>query len=357
MKNNYNILIVLIIIVLLHYITINGLEKMLFDIYFTNKSEILRPIESCHKLRNIPINCLGMPSGHTELTTLASFILYNYNYITLPIVFLLIIAMCIQRVLFKRHTILQTIVGVIFGFIYSILYLNIKNNYLKVGFALFIIFFYINLILYEITKKLNTPLPKWIDKQMYPSINKKKNIDYYLKCFSIIIPSIRQNILYITWNDVEYYLDQIIEEIQNSNIKYDGIVGIKTGGAIISDYISNKLNIKNYKIKIKEKKYGSNPSTDITTFTSMWYNKYYLKNSNYVIYEDIKEDISNKNIILIDESISSGVTMQTGINYLIKKKVNKIFPVVINTINDKEYNIYRIISRKNICIWPWGYDN
>ena len=33
-------------------------------------------------------------------------------------------------------------------------------------------------------------------------------------------------------------LDIIIYKIQESGIKYDAVVGIKTGGAIISDYIS-----------------------------------------------------------------------------------------------------------------------
>ena len=355
MKINY---IFLIIIVLLHLSIINGLEKILFNLYFSDKSKILRPLEKCNKLRNPPVKCLGMPSGHTELTTLVTYILYKYNYLSLPLVFILIIAMCIQRVVFKRHTILQTIVGVIFGFIYSLIYLNIKNNYIKLALCFGFIFLYTNIILYKITKKINEPIPNWVDKKLYPIIEKKKNIDYYIKFFSIVVPAIMQsNILFLGWNDVEYYLDNIIIQIKKTNIKYDAIVGIKSGGAIISDYISNKLNIKNYKIKVKEEKFGCNPSRDIKTFINMWYNKYNLKNNNYIICEGIDDNISNKNIILIDEIIASGITMQCCINYLIKKKVNKLFPIVINTNRDKKPNVSTVISNTLIFIWPWGFDN
>jgi hypoxanthine phosphoribosyltransferase len=346
--------IFIIIILLLHYFIINGLEKILFNLYFKNKTQILRPIQQCRELRNPPVRCLGMPSGHTELTTLLSYILYKYKYISLPIVFILIIGMCIQRVLFKRHTILQTIIGVIFGFIYALIYLNFKNNYMRLGISLFFIVLYVNLILYEITKLLNKPLPIWIDKQMYSTINKKKNMYYYMKCINIIMPSIHQeDILYITWNDLEYYLNKVIEKLKSKNIQYDGIVGIKTGGAIISDYISKKLNIKNYKIKVKEEQFGCTPDRNMLQFIKMWYKKNINKNNNYIICEGIPDDITNKNIILIDEQISTGLTMNTCIKYLNNKKVNNIFPIVITNNNQPiDY-----ILKNYINIWPWGYDN
>jgi len=47
--------------------------------------------------------------------------------------------------------------------------------------------------------------------------------------------------------------------------------------------------------------------------------------------------------------------MEYSIKYLNKKKVNNIFPIVIN--NTSGYNITSILTTSYIFIWPWGYDN
>ena len=54
----------------------------------------------------------------------------------------------------------------------------------------------------------------------------------------------------MTNDELENYLDIIVERIRNSGKHYDAVVGIKTGGAIISDYVSLKLGLPNYKIKL-----------------------------------------------------------------------------------------------------------
>ena len=347
--------IILIIICIIHYFIINGLEKIMFNVYLPNNRNI-RPNENC-KIKIPPVKCLGMPSGHTEIITIIMYILYKNNIVTLPILILIILAMCIQRVLFKRHTILQTIIGVICGFIYSLIYLNIKNNNIKIVVSISFIIIYANIILYKITQLLNEPIPNWIDKNIIPIMNNKKNTEYYKKIYSIIETSILQNsTLFITWEDTEYYLDKIIEKIENTNIKYDAIVGIKSGGAIISDYISNKMNIKNYKIKVKDEILNCGKNSSLYLELILIFKKYIINQTKYEICEKIDDDLTNKNIILIDEQIDSGITMYTCIQYLLNKNINHIYPIVINDKNINN-NVNSILTNTYFSIWPWGYDN
>ena len=110
----------------------------------------------------------------------------------------------------------------------------------------------------------------------------------------------------------------LLKKINETNIKYDAVVGIKTGGAIISDYISKKLNIKNYKIKINDSKYNCNKNKLNYSAFSDFYNKYFKEGKKeYEICEKIYDNLENKNMILIDETVGSGVTMKTAIQYLL----------------------------------------
>lgn len=269
--------------------------------------------------------------------------------------------MCYQRIITNKHTLLQTIIGVTFGLLYSNIYLKIGLSYKSLIFALFVAFIYINIIILNIDNKVNKKIPKWVDKKMLKDIEKKRNAIYSVKFTSIIVAPLRQSTcLFISWKDLEYYLDMIVENIRKTNIKYDAIVGIKTGGAIISDYISKKLNIKNYKIKISKKKYNCNKNSK--DFFNNYYSEYIKQEkSEFIICNNINDDLENKNIILIDELVSSGNTMEFAIDYLLSKNVTTIYPTsIVSDIKNKIF-IHNLklnyILENAIYVFPWGYDN
>lgn len=358
----YKMIIILLLLCVIHYCLINGLEKIIIDILNINKDHILRPIKKCKKMKNYSTYCIGMPSGHTEITTIICYILYKFNCISLSHLFLIITLMCLQRIITNKHTLLQTIIGIFFGLLYSNIYLKTGLSYKSLILSLFFVFIFINIIIYKIDNELQKQIPEWVDKQMIKNIENKKNVIYSVKVVSIISAPIRQNLfLFMSWENLEYYLDIIVKNIKNTNIKYDAIVGIKTGGAIISDYISNKLNIKNYKIKLSDIKYKCNKSSK--DFYSNYYNVYIKKEEQKMITcEKIKDNLKDKNIILIDEYVSSGNTINGAIRYLLSKEVNLIYPTsVISTYNVKLINNYKLNSvlqyTNSIPIWPWGYDN
>lgn len=347
-------IITIIILILYHFNIINVLEKRIFN-EFTDSNLIKRPLNNC--IKENTFRCLGMPSRHTEVITILSLLLYYTKIISLPIALLFILIIGTQRIIYNMHTLLQVFIGFLFGIFYTIIYIKCELTYKCFIYIIFITLILFSILFYKTELSLNKPTPLWVDTDMIPIINKKKNILFYHKIVSIL-----NNNLYINWNILEKYLDLIIENIKEQNIKFDAVVGIKSGGAILSDYISNKLNIKNYKIKISQEKYNCNKQSinSINDIIDSHILKKKKNKDNYIICEEIKDNIEGKNIILIDEMISTGNTLIQSKKYLLNnKKVKYIYPVCISFTKDKylydDPIIY--ITNDSTDIWPWGYDN
>jgi len=352
------ILVIIFIVCLYHFSIQNGLEKLFSQNYlhYDNK----RPLKNCENNKKMynSLSCLGMPSGHAEVSTILFSLLYIYKFISLPLCILFIFIVSIQRVISNMHTIGQVIAGIILGLIYSQIY-SITN--ISVFSFLFVIFIGITLailILNKIESKMDVPIPEWVDPQMLPSIKKKMKIPYYMKILTLYVNVIIQGITFMSWTDLEICLDEIIEKIKASNINYDAVIGIKTGGAIISDYISKKLNIKNYKVKLTRSDYNCNKKP-IHTFYDIIYKKILKNYGEYYVCEGIDDNLSGKNVILIDEQISSGKTMLSTFKYLKdEKKVDFIFPASIMSTQKYKGDIHiNYVIQKVVSIWSWGYDN
>ena len=359
-ENKHNF-IVLTLLIFIHFMFINGLEKITINT-FTQNSIIYRPIQKCDQKQ--PTYCLGMPSGHSEIAVILFLFLYRTKLISLQTAIILIFITGLQRILFQKHTPLQVFVGYVVGLIYFTTYKTLKFNYTALLVCLAVFFVLIFIILKRIEKIFRDPIPSWVCKSMYPKIKEKRNTSLTNKFIQIWGSGIAyyQSIfkLYITWKDLEEMLDILVERIKKTNKTYDCIVGIKTGGAIISDYISKKLNIKNYKIKLSLK--GNNCKSGKKISDSI--NAYILekKNEKFMVCEGIEDNLENKNVILIDELIASGNTINYAYNYLYKEKKVKELLTLALTINTKHFpkenplNVNYIYPHQ-ILVWPWGYDN
>ena len=82
-----------------------------------------------------------------------------------------------------------------------------------------------------------------------------------------------------------------------------------------------------------------------------------------MICEGINDDLKNKNIILIDELVSSGNTMNFAIDYLLSKNVTTIYPTsIVSSIKNTDliHNFklnYILYFEYAVFVFPWGYDN
>lgn len=354
----YSIFIILFIIFIYHSYIHNKLEKIFFDTYI-NYNNIKRPLQKCTSEINKSIKCVGLPSEHAEVYTIIFSLLYFKNFISLYVCLSFIFLISIQRIIFQMHTVTQVLFGILLGFFYTQIY--VRNNLSIFSFLIVLIIGLIIAILsiYKIDEKLKQPLPKWVDNEMVSSIHKKINTPFYLKIASIYANAIDEGRTYISWRELEYFLDEIVNKIKNTGTQFDAIIGIKTGGAIISDYVSKKLGIKNYKVKLSREEYHCNKKP-IDTFNDIFQRQFLNTYGKYSICEGIEDNLTGKNIVLIDEMVSSGTTMLESINYLKNKKhVNIIYPTCIS-FSKKRYikDIYiNSVIDNFVFIWPWGYDN
>lgn len=362
MKLNTKKLYIISVIFLLayyHFTIHNGLEKMFCQTYF-DYNDIRRPLPICDcEFNSSRLFCTGMPSGHAETITIFCLLLYLYNFIPIWLSIIIIMIVVFQRVAVKMHTFQQTLVGRILGLIYAVIY-----KYFNLSIYGFLLVFSIGVILltlsvYKIDQKVHGPIPEWVDKNMIPSIRKKQDTPFYIKLGSIYANAIIQNRTFISWKQLEDYLDIIVDKIKSSGRHYDAVVGIKTGGAIISDYISLKLGLPNYKIKLSREEYNCDKQPEDTINDII--NKIVLnKLGNYSVCEGIDDNLEGKNIILIDELVSSGKTMEESYNYLKEvKHVNEIYPACISLYKSQykgSLNIHNVLYG-TVLIWPWGYDN
>jgi membrane-associated phospholipid phosphatase len=129
-------LFIIIFISLYHYKIINFLEKKIVN-HFSNNSLIFRPNKLCnnkkyHIKNSIDAKCLGMPSGHAETITIFSILLYSQKYIPFWCILLFIFIIGIQRIIYERHTLLQVIMGILLGIIYSFIYIKTNISYLSI---------------------------------------------------------------------------------------------------------------------------------------------------------------------------------------------------------------------------------
>ena len=355
-------IIIFIIIISIHLLVINGLEKQSIGLIWKKDKNIYRP--NRNKCLFDSNDCLGMPSGHTEIATFIGLYLVNKykNLLMYYVAFMFILIISIQRIISKRHSILQIIVGILLACLYYTFYSFTNFSSKSLGVCLLIIIFYSIIIERLINKEIRKPIPKWVNKDMFEKIKEKQNKSYMIKSSEIGFSSLNifhsNTKIFINWEELEVIMDILIDKIKEQNIKYTGIVGIKSGGAILSDYISKKMGIKNYKIKLSQvKNKGKSGRKTIDMINTYLFNK----KENIMLCEDTIEDITNQNIILIDEVIASGNTMQYAIHHLYKEKQAKyVYPVCLsnNKIVKKviKYKVDNLLDH-HIIIWPWGYDN
>jgi hypoxanthine phosphoribosyltransferase len=359
-KNNMTTLMILIVFIFLyHYFIHNGLEKFFCETYF-DYNYIKRPLVSCSDyLNGKKLGCIGMPSGHAETTTILSLILYYKKLIPFWICLLIIFGISLQRIVTNKHSLIQVLMGITVGYMYFNIYKYFDLSIYSLVIVFMIGFILSLLVIYRLNKEIYKPIPKWVSPEMIPSIQNKQNSLFYMKILTIYANALKQNRTFITWHQLENYLDIIVEKIKNSGENYDAVIGIKTGGAIISDYISQKLNLPNYKVKLSRKEYNCNKQS-YNTFNDLINKNIFSNLGEYTVCEPIEHDLQGKNVILVDEMVSSGKTMVEAVEYLKNEKgVNTIYPTTI-TLNKKlckqELKIDYIMN-DTIMIWPWGYDN
>lgn len=334
----------------------NALEKLLVQQWF---GSMRRPCTSCRD--QDAFACLGMPSGHAESIVILTSILLWKGIISLPLAIVIVLLVSLQRIFAHRHTIQQVLTGAFLGFIYVCLYYSLqKDNHILIV-SILIPITMLLVITSLINQRTYEPLPAWIDPNLHDIIFKKQQSHFINKVFHVLtVIFIHSYTLFCSWDHLENHLDEVVKAMKTQEI--DAIVGIKSGGAIISKYVAEKLDVPYYYIKISGNKWKCNKKA-IHTYQDIFQRVVMNNHHEYIICEPIEANLKNKTVLLLDELVSSGTSMKTVQDYLYQDKQAK--RVILATITthqppksyvEKGMNITYVTNNKYV-VWPWGFDN
>lgn len=149
MKHTTFYIMFFLVVVFTYHIIHNNIEKQ-FSLTYFGYDNIKRPLSDSNMYT---YRDLGMPSGHAEISTIISCILYHYKFISLWLCILLIFIFSIQRIIADRHLLNQVIVGIMCGLIYSYIYISNNLSFLSLGIVMLIGLLLILLNIYKIEKK------------------------------------------------------------------------------------------------------------------------------------------------------------------------------------------------------------
>jgi len=339
---------VIVIISIIHFFITNPLEKAL--VY--SEVPIRRPQPQCTD--SYSLLCMGMPSGHSEIAVIVCGLLWKLKIIDPPLAITIILLTGAQRIYSKMHTLSQVMAGFTTGTLYALLYTFYNRPSIILLLAVLIPATLSVALTYNINRRLQVPTPSWLDPRLAPIVDKKMNATILNKyIYSMASISDSHVAPFYTWATLEEKTDSLIQKIKGP---VDVIVGIKSGGAIIASYMHSKMpQTKVYYLKSK---------TDKSENPLVWgYEESINKKRSITLVEGIDDDISGKNILLVDEVIDSGRTMLFAKEYLENtKKVKHVTIAAIcvasrgQAVVDKYDSIYG--SKTELAsIWPWGYDN
>lgn len=151
-----------------------------------------------------------------------------------------------------------------------------------------------------------------------------------------------QEICNISWEEVERGVSSILSDIKKRNINVDTIVPILRGGAPLGNLISNNINADIAYIHIRR-----TTSNDINAEFKIPVLKG-ITNS---------ETIEGKDILIVDDLLDKGVTMEFAIEELKKLKPKSIHVAVLYNFtkleNEEMYIVGLEMKVKKWIVFPW----
>lgn len=351
-----NVWILAFFLLIIHIGFTNAFEKLLTQQWF---GSLRRPCTNCQDRDTF--ECLGMPSGHAETVVVVTCILLWKGAISLPVACIFVLLVCYQRIYALRHTVPQVAMGALLGLMYTALYIALQNDLRIIITSALIPLTMLLLILSKVNQSTYQPFPAWVDPALHDSMHKKQASHFFNKvCHVLSLLVIHSFALVCSWDDLETHLDTIAARVKGQNI--DAVVGIKTGGAIISKYVAEKLGLPYYYVKVSADSFKCNKKPS-DTYQDVAEKVVLRKKQEYIICEPIDANLQGKNILVVDELVYSGVTLTTVRDYVLQEKGAKsVTLAAVTTFNDADFyqgkGLDILTATENrYVVWPWGFDN
>lgn len=171
-------------------------------------------------------------------------------------------------------------------------------------------------------------VPEWFNPELLPLLEEKldrskmkqeeRRLDWVVRQVLKAMPSGWTGIdtTKFAWKDIEQMVAANCWAVFESWFEPDLVIGIKSGGAFIADYVAKYSHISEVDY-MKISHYSSN-SRSVVKSTINSYNK------KAVIKEEPKVVVEDRKIILVDDQVGTGSTFEVGKAYLHNKNAKDV---------------------------------
>jgi uncharacterized protein len=125
--------------------------------------------------------------------------------------------------------------------------------------------------------------------------------------------------LFLTWQDVENHVQEILRQIQQDGWRPDYVVGLTRGGLVPANLISQYLECSMETLKVSLRDDTSAPESNLWMAEDAF---------GYEVHDPMASDSGQKNILIVDDINDTGATL----NYIKKDWQSSCLP------NDPKWN-------------------
>lgn len=198
-------------------------------------------------------------------------------------------------------------------------------------------------------------IPEWFDPALAALLQRKKNRKRAgLHLFDLLIfhglerlvkPKDWSYTRPVAWKELEGWMQQDCERIQATGFVPDLIVGIKSGGAFIANFMAKCLGVRDVRY-LQVKYYSPLLGSTVLSFLTRSLRKAQLQ-------VDAPIPVEGKRILLVDDQIYTGHTINTARDWLLKQGAAAIHTYCLISARETADYCYRT-GRLNYV--PWGDD-
>lgn len=235
-----SVIVFIVVLGCLHALFVTPMEKEFVQLMTPTNSRVawtLRPNTSS----TVPLTRwdYGMPSGHASFAGLTGGLAYFMGIAPLWLFATYVVLMAVQRVGWRRHTVLQVVIGSLLGTLYALLYAHLDTGSAIVACLLIIIVWIMATLVMSKRRHAKDVPPDWAQKTTHTPTDPL--VFQYLSNMVNL-----HSYGHLTWKDVETLVDMYILMLQSMDVTFDAVFPGDHGGKIVGPYMASKLGVPYY---------------------------------------------------------------------------------------------------------------
>lgn len=210
---------------------------------------------------------------------------------------------------------------------------------------------------------MKVEVPEWFDSELVSLLEAKidrsridkqdRTLDWIFRQVLKACPSGLTGVITekFTWKDIESLIEEGCKKIV-PEYKPEMVIGVKSGGAFIANYVAKCLNIED--VDYVHISHYSDRSRSVVKSAVTSYDQ------PAIIKEEPKKPVAGKNVLLVDDQTATGATLKSGVEYLKDKGVKDVKTFCLYAARPKPdfhktlKEVVQQLQEKNILGWDFS---